>query len=118
NGTRIGDDAVPLLELKTGLQQLQLTGTRISKAGFQKVQRALPANCQFAWGNPAVDFPEYVQYQENGFTQAIASDPKNAQLFLGRSTLRVVLKNLDGAIDDLTEAIRLDPTSGIAYHDR
>jgi len=47
----ISDAGVPTLSKMTGLDELTLVGTRVTKAGFEQLKKALP-KCNIAWEDP------------------------------------------------------------------
>jgi serine/threonine protein kinase len=59
------------------------------------------------------DFAQAVKY----YSQAIATKP-NYHNYFGRATAYRQLEQMDKAISDYTEAIRLKPDSAFSYHDR
>jgi lipoprotein NlpI len=53
-----------------------------------------------------------------GPTEGIGGEPKDAQTYFDRGVARLKKKDLDAAIKDFTEVIRLDPQSANAFYNR
>jgi len=75
---------------------------------FEKLKAA--GNKLFAEGN-------YIQAYEL-YTQAIAAEKSNAAIYSNRSLTLMKLDRLEEAVNDASEAIKIDNTYGKAYYRR
>ena len=75
-----------------------------------------PAPVTEGLGDALLKQGDYAQ-AANYFTQAIATKP-NYRNYFGRATAYRELEQMQKAIGDYTEAIRLKPDSAFSYHDR
>jgi len=52
------------------------------------------------------------------FTKSIAKDPKNAETYYNRGTIKMTISDFDGAISDYNKVIKLNPKQINAYYNR
>ena len=64
-----------------------------------------------------LDESDVLERAEQDFTSAVTIDPQNTTAFMYRGRARAMLGELGSAIQDVTAAIRIDPTAG-AYRTR